>query len=103
MRQWKKTQVPPERVFLYFHEHPRKLFTIEHVTSQTKIKRVLVREIVEHLLDRGKLEGIETVSSRKWGRPRVMYRAIHVGPDSFKQLEIFTKFLKDQKHVRIIK
>ena len=93
MRQWKKTEVPPERVFLYFHEHPRKLFTIEHVTSQTKIKRVLVREIVEHLLDRGKLEAIETVSARKWGRPRVMYRAIHTGPDSFKQAELFSRLL----------
>ncbi len=95
MRHWKKTEVPPERVFLYFHDHPRKLFTVEHVTSQTKIRRVLVREIIEHLLDRGKLEAIETVSARKWGRPRVMYRAIHTGPDSFKQAELFSRLLAD--------
>lgn len=95
MRNWKKTEVPPERVFLYFHDHPRKLFTIEHVASQTKIKRVLVREIVEHLLDRGKIEPIETVSARKWGRPRTMYRAIHTGFDSFKQAELFNRLLND--------
>lgn len=93
MRNWKKTKVPPERVFLYFHDHPRKLFTIEHVASQVKIRRVLVREIVERLLDRGKLEPIETVSAKKWGRPRVMYRAIHVGPDSIKQAELFNRLI----------
>ncbi len=102
MRNWKLTKVPPERVFLYFHDHPGKLLTIEHVTSQTKIKRVLVREIVDRLVDRGKLEAIETVSAEKWGRPRTMYRAIHSTRDSFKQLEIFSKFLKDQKHIRIL-
>lgn len=94
MRNWKKTEVPPERVFLYFHGHPAKLMTIEHVASQTKIQRVLVTEIVAHLIDRGKLEAIETVSSRKWGRPRIMYRAMHHGRDSFKQGVLFRKMLE---------
>ncbi len=102
MRAWKKAESRGERVFLYFRGHPAKLFTIEHVTSQTKIRRVLVREIVDRLVDRGKLEAIETVSAEKWGRPRTMYRAIHSTRDSFKQLEIFSKFLKDQKHIRIL-
>ena len=101
MRNWKKTEVPPERVFLYFHDHPRKLFTIEHVASQTRIRRVLVREIVDRLVDRGKLEPIETVAAKKWGRPRIMYRAIHVGPDSIKQAELFTRLLKDPDIRRI--
>jgi len=93
VRNWKKTLVPPERVFLYFHAHTGKLLTIEHVASQVKIQRVLVIEIVAHLIDRGKLEAIETVSSKKWGRPRIMYRAIHHGRDSFKQSELFRKML----------
>lgn len=93
MRNWKKTLVPPERVFLYFHAHTGKLLTIDHVASQVKIQRVLVTEIVAHLIERGKLEAIETVSAKKWGRPRIMYRATHHGRDSFKQAELFSRLI----------
>jgi predicted ArsR family transcriptional regulator len=102
VRAWKKAESRGERVFLYFRGHPAKLFTIEHVASQVKIGRRQTRLIVKHLVEFGKLEGIETVSSKKWGRPRVMYRSIRAAADSIKQLEIFDKFLKDHPHERII-
>lgn len=89
MRAWKKTQVPAERVFLYFHGHPSKLFTTEHVAAQVKVGRVLTRWITWRLVDDGKLEGLETVSAEKWGRPRVMFRAIRAGGDSILQAELF--------------
>lgn len=102
MRAWKKTEYPAERVFLYFRGHPIKLFTIEHVSAQVKIGRRPTRAIVKRLIADGKLEAIETVSSKKWGRPRMMYRSIRTTGDSIKQLEIFNRFLKEQDHVRIL-
>ena len=94
MRAWKKTEYPVERVFLYFRGHPLKLFTIEHVSAQVKIGRRPTRAIVRLLIDAGKLEAIETVSSKKWGRPRMMYRSIrNLGADSIKQAELFNRLL----------
>jgi len=93
VRAWKKTENRVERVFLYFRGHPVKLFTVEHVSSQVKIARRSTRAIVERLVEAGKLEAIETVSSKKWGRPRIMFRAIRGSGDSFLQRELFKKLL----------
>lgn len=95
MRAWKKTEYPVERVFLYFRGHPAKLFATEHVAAQVKLGRRATRSIVASLVEAGKLESIETVSAKKWGRPRVMFRAVRGSADSFLQAELFKKLLRD--------
>lgn len=95
MRQWKRAKAKEERVFLYFREHKNKFFTPEHVGKQVGIGRRHVRLIVGYLEAIGKLEGVDTVSSYRWGRPKRMYRACRSTDDSLAQLEIFQKAAKD--------
>lgn len=89
MRSWKKAGNDPERVFLYFREHPEKFFTEDHVAAQIKIGRRRCRKIVAWLVLEAKLEAVDTVSSWRWGRPKRMFRAIRTNEDSIAQLEVF--------------
>ena len=89
MRRWKKADSDPERVFLYFREHPDKFLTAEHVAAQIKIGRRRCRRIVAWLVLEAKLEAVDTVSSRLWGRPKKMFRAVRTNEDSIRQLEVF--------------
>ena len=79
MRKWKREPDPQTRVFLYFQEHPNKFFTPEHVASQIGVGRRKVRGLIEYLEAIGKLEGVDTISTKFWGRPRRMFRAIRSG------------------------
>lgn len=94
MRRWKRGKGAEERVFLYFRDHANKFFTPEHVAAQVGVGRRRGREIVASLERIGKLEGVDTISTKMWGRPRRMYRAIRTTEDSLRQLEAFTTALK---------
>lgn len=76
MRAWKSAETDPEKVFLYFREHADKFFTEDHVAAQVGIGRKRTRIHVAALVDLGKLEAVDTVSSMKWGRPKVMFRSL---------------------------
>ena len=89
MRAWKKAATDPERIFLYFREHPEKFFTEDHVAAQVKVGRRRTRRIVAWLVIEAKLEAVDTVSSFRWGRPKKMFRAIRTNDDSIRQLEVF--------------
>lgn len=89
MRRWKSAKLPIERVFLYLAEHPFKFFTTQHVASQIGMRHRECRRLVKHLVAENKIEGVETVSSLKWGRPRVMYRSVRTVKQSLRQLEVF--------------
>lgn len=89
MRAWKKQVDATKRIFLYFRAHPFKFFTSEHVAAQTKITKKATRQIIAELENIGKLEGVDTVSSKWWGKPRRMWRSVRGGSDSLHQLEVF--------------
>lgn len=89
MRAWKRQQDKVKRVFLYFRAHPFKCFTFEHVAAQTKVSKVQTLAIIRELEAIGKLEGIDTVSSKWWGKPRRMWRAMRGSDDSLHQVEAF--------------
>lgn len=96
MRSWRGADHPTERVYLYFRAHPHNFFTPEHVAAQIKIARRLARKIISDLEQMGKLEGVNTVSSYRWGRPRKMWRSMRgqaTAMDSLAQLEAFRKAL----------
>ncbi len=76
MRKWKGIHDPPLKIWTYFREHPDKFFTEDHVAAQVGIGRRRTRKIVGELVDRGKLEAVETVSSPRWGRPKLMFRSL---------------------------
>lgn len=95
MRKWKKADDPQSRIFLYFQEHPFKFFTPEHVASQVRVSRRKTRELIGFLEAIGKLESVDTVSTRFWGRPRKMYRAIRGSGDALAQLEIFNRAARE--------
>ncbi len=76
MRKWKGIHDPALKIWTYFREHPDKFFTEDHVAAQVGIGRRRTRKIVAALVDLGKLEAVETVSSMKWGRPKVMFRSL---------------------------
>ena len=76
MRKWKGIHDPPLKVWTYFREHPDHFFTAEHVGAQVGFGRRRTRKIVNELVERGKLEAVETVSSMKWGQPRRMFRSL---------------------------
>lgn len=89
MRSWKNAETLVQRVFLYFRAHPETYFTVEHVVSQVKHTKNDVRRVIKRLCTLGKLDRIETMSAKKWGRSRWMYRAIRTADDSVDQLEVF--------------
>ena len=89
MRSWKSASSDPERVFLYFREHPDKFLSEDHVAAQIKLGRRRTRKIVAWLVAEAKLEAVDTVSSFRWGRPKKMFRAIRSTDDSVFQLEVF--------------
>ncbi len=91
MRAWKKTDVPDERIFLYFRDHADKFLTEDHVAAQVGIGKRRTRRIVHELAAAGKIQAVETVSSSRWGRPKLMFRACrHLAlVDSVRQSEIF--------------
>ncbi len=89
MRSWKTADTLAQRVFLYFRAHPEIYFTVEHVRGQVRRKKNDVRRVIKSLCALGKLDRIETMSAKEWGRPRYMYRAIRTADDSIDQLEVF--------------
>lgn len=97
MRSWRGAGSPEERVYLYFRAHPNNFFTPEHVASQVKMARRAARRIITELELMGKLEGVNTVSSYRWGRPRKMWRSTRgqaTAHDSLQQLEAFRHAVK---------
>ena len=93
MRAWKKPgQLPIARVFHYFRAHPDKFFTEDHIAAQLEAGRRSTRKNVARLVLYGKLEAVETVSSLKWGRPKLMFRAIRGGVDHLDQGELYQVF-----------
>lgn len=91
MRKWKKAEDPIERVWLYFREHGDKFMTEDHVAAQVGIGKRRCRKIVHALAAEAKLQAVETVSSAKWGRPKLMFRATrHMSlEDQLNQVELF--------------
>ncbi len=89
MRRWKLAELPVERVYLYFAEHPCKFFTTQHVAAQVGLPHRATRRLVKYLVAEQKIESVETVSSLKWGRPRLMYRSTRTVKQSLRQLEVF--------------
>lgn len=89
MRAWKSAELPIERVYLYLADHQHKFFTTQHVASQIGMRHRECRRLVKHLVAEAKIEGVETVSSLKWGRPRVMYRSVRSVKETLRQLEVF--------------
>lgn len=96
MRRWKGEKDPAERVFMYFREHADKFLTEDHVAAQVGIGKRRTRKIVHELAAAAKLEAVETVSSSRWGRPKMMFRACrHMGlDDQLRQLEVFRDRVK---------
>ncbi len=88
MRSWRSASSDAERVFLYFRGHADKFLTEDHVAAQIKLGRRRTRRIVAWLVREAKLEAVDTVSSRRWGRPKKMFRAIRSSDDSVFQLEL---------------
>ncbi len=76
MRKWKGIHDPALKVWTYFREHPDKFFTDGHVAAQVGFGRQRTRMLINKLVERGKLEAVETVSSLKWGQPRLMFRSL---------------------------
>lgn len=87
MKIWKREPDPQTRIFLYFQDHPDKFFTVGHVGAQVRVGIRAAAKIIDYLEALGKLEGVDTVSSKFWGRPRRMYRATRPG-DNLKQHEL---------------
>lgn len=88
MRAWKREPDPLARIFKYFREHPDKFLTEDHVAAQVGLGKRRTRKLVHELAQAGKLEGVETVSSRAWGRPKMMFRATRSSWDHIRQSEI---------------
>ncbi len=95
MRSWRTAATDPERVFLYFREHPNKFLTEDHVAANIKLGRRRTRKIVAWLVREAKLEVVDTVSSFHWGRPKKMFRAIRSSNDSIFQLELVRNTVAD--------
>ena len=95
MRSWRTAPSDPERVFLYFREHPNKFLTEDHVAANIKLGRRRTRRIVAWLVREAKLEAVDTVSSFHWGRPKKMFRAIRTSNDSIFQLELVRNAVAD--------
>ena len=76
MRKWKGIHDPALKIWTYFREHPDKFFTDAHVAAQVGIGRHRTRRLINELVERGKLEAVDTVSSLKWGEPRKMFRSL---------------------------
>lgn len=93
MRAWRTAATDAERVFIYFREHADKLLTEDHVAAQVKIGRRRCRRIVAWLVREGKLEAVNTISSRGWGRPKKMFRPVRTNSDNIDQLEVFRNSL----------
>ena len=91
MRKWKKATDPVERIWLYFREHGDKFMTEDHVAAQVGIGKRRTRKLVHALAEEGKLQAVETVSSARWGRPKLMFRATrHISlEDQLNQVELF--------------
>ncbi len=88
MRRWRSIADPTLRIFTYFREHPDKFFTEDHVAAQVGIGKRRARRLVHDLASAGKLEAVETVSSARWGRPKLMFRAMRGSWDCITQAEI---------------
>ena len=95
MRSWRTAATDPERVFLYFREHPNKFLTEDHVAANIKLGRRRTRKSVAWLVREAKLEAVDTVSSFGWGRPKKMFRAIRTSNDSIFQLELVRNAVAD--------
>jgi len=89
VRRWKGAKLPVERVYLYLAEHRHKFFTTQHIAAQVGVPHRQTRRLVKYLVAENKIEGIETVSSLKWGRPRTMYRSVRTVKETLRQLEVF--------------
>lgn len=91
VRAWKGVQDPDERVFAYLREHADKFLTEDHVAAQVGIGKRRTRKIIHELAADGKILAVETVSSARWGRPKMMFCAHrHIGlDDQLRQMEIF--------------
>ncbi len=91
MRKWKSVKDPAERIFMYFREHADKFLTEDHVAVQVGIGKRRARRIIHELAGDAKLEAVETVSSSRWGRPKMMFRACrHMAlEDTLRQRELF--------------
>ena len=76
MRPWKAEPDPLARIFGYFREHPDKFFNEDHVAAQVGVGKRRTRKLIHALAGAGKLEAVETVSSARWGRPKLMFRSI---------------------------
>ncbi len=87
MRRWKSVEDPRRRIWTYFREHPDKFFTEDHVAAQVGIGKRRARRLVHELAAAGKLEAVETVSSPRWGRPKLMFRSIRKSWDDLAQVE----------------
>jgi response regulator of citrate/malate metabolism len=76
VRKWKGIVDPPLKVWTYFREHPDHFFTAEHVASQVGFGRRRTRKIINELVERGKLETVETMSRMNWGGTKRMFRSL---------------------------
>ena len=76
MRKWKGIHDPDLKIWTYFREHPDKFFNEDHVAAQVGIGKRKTRKLVSELVHNGKLEAVETVSSPRWGRPKLMFRSL---------------------------
>lgn len=88
MRAWKKASDPDEKIWLYFRDHADKFFNEDHVAAQVGIGRRQTRRRIHALAEAGKLEAVETVSSARWGRPKMMFRSIRGSWDHIRQAEL---------------
>jgi predicted ArsR family transcriptional regulator len=89
VRRWKSIQDPALKIWTYFREHPDKFFNEDHVAAQVGIGRRRTRRLVAELVGQGKLEAVETVSSPRWGRPKMMFRSVRgTAWDCLNQAEI---------------
>jgi response regulator of citrate/malate metabolism len=76
VRRWKSIEDPTLKIWTYFREHPDKFFNEDHVAAQVGIGRRRTRRFVAELVGQGKLEAVETVSSPRGGRPKMMFRSV---------------------------
>jgi len=88
VRRWKSIEDPDRRIWTYFREHPDKFFTEDHVAAQVGIGKRQTRRRIHDLAELGKIEAVETVSSRRWGRPKLMFRSIRGSWDCLNQEEL---------------
>ena len=92
MRAWKAIADPDLRIWTYFREHPDKFFNEDHVAAQVGIGKRQTRRRIHELAEAGKIEAVETVTSARWGRPKLMFRSVRGSAwDCLTQAEILAQ------------